>query len=225
MYLFSMFPLLHNLKNTIVQIFSGWYLLFHVAACSLTYLIVSSGADWEYFKYIQSASFSQYIAPAIGIGMLLPLLGFVVLYTYAKLNHNTKLLHTTWCVAQAGMLGWVVSAVYKTFTGRVQPPRELLSPLYDLSHNWNFGFYEHGIFWGWPSSHTTVAFAMSFALITLYPKKRVLAVLATIYAVYIGIGVSTGIHWISESVAGALFGICVGIVVGKSFRKMSDSHS
>jgi membrane-associated phospholipid phosphatase len=73
------------------------------------------------------------------------------------------------------------------------------------------------MFWGWPSSHTTVAFAMAFAIFTLYPKQKWLGLLAIIYALYIGIGVSMTIHWFSDFLAGAIIGTIIGMVVGKSF--------
>jgi membrane-associated phospholipid phosphatase len=86
-----------------------------------------------------------------------------------------------------------------------------------MSRQFNFGFFEHGIFWGWPSSHTTVAFATMVALyIVLKEKHRTLGILALMYAWYIGIAVPFQIHWFSEFVAGILFGTLVGVIVGKN---------
>ena len=75
-----------------------------------------------------------------------------------------------------------------------------------------------GIFWGWPSSHTTIAFAMSVCLITLIPKSRPILILALVYAFYVGLSVSVSIHWLSEFVAGAIIGSVIGKVVGRCFR-------
>ena len=85
------------------------------------------------------------------------------------------------------------------------------------SHGFQFGFLKGGVFWGWPSSHTTVAFAMAACLIALYPKNRLLVFLAALYALYIGFSVSVSIHWLSEFVAGAIIGSVTGTVVGRSF--------
>jgi membrane-associated phospholipid phosphatase len=74
------------------------------------------------------------------------------------------------------------------------------------------------MFWGWPSSHTTVAFAMAACLITLYPGNKKLILFASLYAFYIGLGVSVTIHWFSEFVAGAIIGSVIGMVVGRSFK-------
>jgi len=107
---------------------------------------------------------------------------------------------------------------YKALTGRVHPPRLLIESTIDISQEFRFGFLRGGVFWGWPSSHTTMAFAMSITLLMLYPKNKIVRYLALIYALYIGFGVSISIHWFSDFVAGAIIGTVIGIVVGKSFR-------
>jgi membrane-associated phospholipid phosphatase len=205
----------HFQKNTI-SIYSGRNLVLQLIAFFLTYIIVITGFDWKYYSFIRSTSLPTYFHPAIFIGMILPIFGFPFFYLLARSLKRTDLLLQVWALAQAGFLGWCISALYKAFTGRVQPPKSLAI---DTSHNWNFGFYEHGIFWGWPSSHTMVAFSMAFALIAMHPKRKTVLTFSLIYALYIGIGVSTQIHWFSEFVAGAIIGAVVGTVVGKSFLK------
>jgi membrane-associated phospholipid phosphatase len=74
------------------------------------------------------------------------------------------------------------------------------------------------MFWGWPSSHTTIAFATACALAGLFPKQRWLGFAAIVYAIYIGLGISMTIHWFSDFVAGVIIGTLIGMVVGKSFR-------
>lgn len=154
------------------------------------------------------------------LGMALPMLGLPCLYLVGKIFKMKRTTIVAWALLQAATLGWIVSATYKAFTGRVQPPHGVIDVLVDQSRDWNFGFFEHGIFWGWPSSHTTVAFAMSFALVALFPKNRPVQLAAILYAFYIGIGVATRIHWFSEFVAGGIFGAIVGIIVGRSFYKL-----
>lgn len=155
--------------------------------------------------------------PAVGIGGLVPIFGIPILYIYSKFKKDKNLLTTMWALSQAMMLGWILSSIYKAFTGRIQPD-VVRSLIVDTSRDWNFGFLQHGIFWGWPSSHTAVAFAMAGAIIALYPKKNVVLYTAIFYAFYIGLGVSMRIHWFSEFIAGAIIGSIVGIIVGKSFR-------
>ena len=95
----------------------------------------------------------------------------------------------------------------------------------DSSHGFQFGFLRGGVFWGWPSSHTTIAFAMMLCLVALYPKNRWLMVGALLYAFYVGFAVSVTIHWLSEFVAGAIIGSVIGIVVGRSFRDRLELNS
>mgnify|MGYP006370220595 CR=1 FL=1 len=215
----SNFPIFFNLRSTLRSIFSPSALFFHFLACALTLVVVLSGFEWAYYLFIQNFPYAHYVSPAVVIGGAVPVFGLPLLYLYSRISKNTKALLLTWTLSQAAMLGWAISSTYKAFTGRVQPPRGDLATLVDSSHDWNFGFLEHGIFWGWPSSHTTVAFSMSFALIYLYPKNRVVRVLAFLYALYIGLGISTQIHWVSEFVAGAIIGTLIGIAVGKNFHK------
>ncbi len=212
-------PLFRNLLSDIVSIFTGKNFFFHVLAVALTYIIVISGLDWKYFLFVRDLPLRSFLSPATGLGMLVPIFGLPLLFMIAKLKNNKKLLMITWAVATSAFLAWLISSFYKALTGRVQPPRGAVTTLIDSSHNWNFGFFEHGIFWGWPSSHTMVAFAMSFVIITLFPKKKLAVTLALLYAFYIGLGISMQIHWLSEFVAGAIIGAVIGIVVGKSFKR------
>lgn len=211
-------PLFHHLRNVVITIFSLRNMLLQALACIITYFIVISGFDWVYFITVHGSRFSAFVSPAIGIGMLVPIFGISLLYIIAKVKKDARLLVVTWALVQSAMLGWLVSSFYKAFTGRVQPPRQISDIFVDMSRNWNFGFFEHGIFWGWPSSHTTVAFAMSFAIISLFLKRKKIVWLAFFYALYIGIGISMQIHWFSEFIAGAIIGAIIGTAVGTNFQ-------
>jgi membrane-associated phospholipid phosphatase len=81
------------------------------------------------------------------------------------------------------------------------------------------GFLKGGVFYGWPSSHTTIAFAMSAAIWTLYPSSKVVQCVALLYAIYIGVGVSMTIHWFSDFVAGAIIEAAIGITIGNLFKE------
>jgi membrane-associated phospholipid phosphatase len=119
-------------------------------------------------------------------------------------------------VIQAEVIGALVAAAYKAMTGRAHPSHGVGA---DISHVFRFGFLRGGVFWGWPSSHTTVAFAMAITIFTLLPKQRWLGYLAITYAFYIGVGVSMTIHWFSDFAAGAIIGTVIGAVVGRSFSR------
>jgi membrane-associated phospholipid phosphatase len=153
--------------------------------------------------------------PAVHIGGLLPIALPLLLLALGIVTGHALTRQTGWAVSQAEIIGAFVAASYKAFTGRVHPSHGADGP--DLSHVFRFGFLRGGVFWGWPSSHTTIAFAMAGAIFTLFPKQRWLGCAATAYALYVGIGVSMTIHWFSDFTAGAIFGTVIGMVVGKSF--------
>ncbi|HEX5397982.1 MAG TPA: hypothetical protein VFY06_02930, partial [Verrucomicrobiae bacterium] len=61
---------------------------------------------------------------------------------------------------------------------------------------------------------------MAAAVFTLLPKRqRWLGAAAFAYALYVGVGVSMTIHWLSDFVACAIIGTVVGVVTGRSFRE------
>lgn len=182
-----------------------------------TYFLVTTGVDWWYFEHTRI--FFSLALPAAILGFFVPILTPVILYLWGEATQSATLQRNAALVAQAGLLGIFTSSLYKAFTGRPGP--EFLTNLInvDISHVFNFGILKHGVFWGWPSSHTAVAFAMSTAIILLYPKNKVLSLLIGAYALYIGLGVSISIHWFSDFIAGALLGILVGGVVATKTKR------
>lgn len=191
-------------------------ILFNLLAIGATYLLVVSGLDWNYFMATRNPLLQTLLFPAAVIGGIVPLLLPIVLYLKRE-----RL--AAGAVTLAGVTGWAVSSIYKAFTGRAHPDMiSLVNPVQN-SAEFHFGFLERGIFWGWPSSHTTVAFAMSVALIYIYrnanSKKLWVTYVAILYALYIGIGVSTNIHWLSDVVAGALIGSVIGLGCASIFKE------
>jgi membrane-associated phospholipid phosphatase len=217
--------LLHRLPRNVLAIFTGRNLLWHALAIGLTMAIVMSGLDWSYYLATRGNTIQSLVRSAIVLGTFLPVLGTLLIMMLGEVYKNRRLITTAWALGQAALLGYLISCAYKAFTGRLPPPFRGFrmsaandGSLVDSSHGFQFGFLKGGVFWGWPSSHTTVAFAMAACLITLYPKNRLLIILAPVYALYIGLSVSVSIHWLSEFVAGAIIGSMIGTVVGRSFR-------
>jgi membrane-associated phospholipid phosphatase len=229
-YACAMPELFHRLPRNVLTIFSGRNLLWHALAILLTIVIVRSGFDWIYFCWTRSDdAFARLARPAIIIGTFLPLVAILILLLVGAITKNRRLLTTVWALGQAALLGYLISCGYKSFTGRLPPPFHGFrmsamneGSLVDSSHGFQFGFLKGGVFWGWPSSHTTVTFAMMTCLIALWPKNKPLVFFALLYAFYIGLGVSVTIHWFSEFVAGAIIGSVIGTVVGRSFRAKLD---
>lgn len=203
-----------NFLTHICQLFSPRYLWVHGVAIVGTYIIVMSGFDWWYFVTFHNNFLYIYLRPALFLGMLVPAFLPLGMLIIGAIQKKDVLVRSGFVLLEASILGWWLSALYKTFTGRIQPPYSLLV---DASHQFNFGFMEHGVFWGWPSSHTTVAFATMTALCFLLLKRyKWLGVIGLLYALYVGIAVSIQIHWFSEFFAGVFFGSLVGYVVSRN---------
>ncbi len=208
----------HQLWRNVLACYRGKNLVWQAAAVALTYAIVASGFDWWWYEHTRSASLQAAVWPAVIVGGLLPMwLPFIVL-AWGAVQKSALVKHAAGALGQAAGLGFLVSTTYKAFTGRVPPDafRHLASGA-DVSGQWRFGFLRGGVFWGWPSSHTTVSFAMAWALAALFPERPWVRYACLAYALYVGLGVSTNIHWFSEFAAGAIFGSIIGIAVGKSF--------
>jgi membrane-associated phospholipid phosphatase len=205
---------LSTLPLNLIGCFKGWRLGWHAMAILLTFVLVASGGDWLYFRSTRCAILWAWMIPSAPIGFLAPVALPFLLLAVGSLCRSATTSTAGWAVGQAEILGTVIAAGYKSLTGRVHPSHSV-GP--DLSHLFRFGFLRGGTFWGWPSSHTTIAFATAATLFTLFPKHRWLGWGAFAYALYIGIGVSTTIHWLSDFVAGAIIGTAIGAVVGRSF--------
>ena len=208
------------LPRNIIGCFRGQMMIWHLIAIVLTFILVRSGFDWRYFASTRDRILHSWMFPAAPIGGLVPIVLPFILLAVGSLNKSAKTLLTGWAVGQAELIGALVAAAYKAVTGRVHPARGVGE---DISHIFRFGFLRGGVFWGWPSSHTTIAFAMAFAIFTLFPKRRWLGYMAVTYALYIGVGVSMTIHWFSDFAAGAIIGMVIGAVVGKNFLQSETS--
>ena len=203
-----------SLPSNIIGCFKGQMVVWHIVAIILTLILVTSGFDWLCFTATRSPILRSWLFPAVPIGGLVPILLPLILLAVGGVSRSPRITLVGWTVGQAELIGSLIAAAYKSLTGRVHPSHTVGS---DISHVFRFGFLRGGVFWGWPSSHTTVAFAMAVSIFTFLPKQRWLGYLAIAYALYIGVGVSMTIHWFSDFVAGAIFGSVIGAVVGRSF--------
>ena len=203
-----------TLPKNILGCFQGRMILWHLLFIVLTFICVTSGFDWIYFCSTRSPVLREWMFPSAPIGGLVPLALPLILILSCFITSHARLALTGWAIGQAALIGSLLSSTYKAFTGRVHAEHFVGA---DISHAFRFGWLRGGVFWGWPSSHTTIAFAMSVTVFMLFPKHRWLGWLALVYAGYIGLGVSMTIHWCSDFVAGAILGAVIGRVVGKRF--------
>jgi membrane-associated phospholipid phosphatase len=207
---------LSTLPRNILDCFKGQRIIWHISAIILTFSLVTSGFDGLYFASTRNPTLRSWMFSAVPIGGLLPIALPLVLLTIGRISRSAGATLAAWAVGQAEFIGALVAAAYKAITGRAHPSHGAGA---DLSHIFHFGFLRGGVFWGWPSSHTTIAFAMAVTLFRLFPKQRWLGCVAITYALYIGLGVSMTIHWFSDFAAGAIIGSAIGAVVGKSFLR------
>ena len=205
-----------TLPGNIANSFKGRNMLWHLLAIAATVFLVSADVDWRYFE--ATRPFARYLFPAVILGWRVPVLFPIASYIVGSFRKDLRAVCSAYATAQAAVIGLLISSSYKALTGRPglgHSARTLL----DTSREFHFGFLKGGVFHGWPSSHTTVAFAMSAALWALYPKSKVVRGVALLYACYIGVGVSMTIHWFSDFVAGAIIGAAIGVTVGTSFNE------
>ncbi len=191
-------------------------LVWHLVAIFLTLALVLSGFDWQYFLCTCSPMLRSWLWPAVPIGGLLPIALPITVILVGTIIRSAPTRLVGWAIGQAEVIGGIIAAGYKALTGRAHPGHGIDT---DLTHVFKFGVLRGGVFWGWPSSHTTIAFAMAVTIFRLFPKQKWLGYLAITYAFYIGFGVSMTIHWFSDFAAGALVGTVVGLVVGTRFSR------
>lgn len=205
-----------TLPRNIIDCFKGRMVIWHLVAIILTFTLVASGVDWRYFLWTRAPILRSCMLPAVVIGGLFPITLPLVLLVLGAPAGSARTRLAGWAVGQSELIGAIIAATYKAVTGRAHPSHGVSA---DLTHVFRFGLLRGGVFWGWPSSHTTIAFCMAVTLFTLFPKQRWLGYLAIGYALYVGIGVSMTIHWLSDFVAGAILGTVIGVVVGESFLR------
>ena len=186
---------------------------------AVTAVLVLTGIDWQYYVTSRDPAIQIFGFSAGMVGFLIPVLVPLIMLSVSVSRKNLRLRNASYATMQAGILGFAVSTFYKVFTGRTGLPHfaSAANNLVDSSHMFRFGIYRGGAFQGWPSSHTSVAFAMSVTLIMLFPENKTVRYGAIAYALYIGLGASVGFHWLSDFVAGVILGTIIGITVGKSF--------
>jgi membrane-associated phospholipid phosphatase len=117
---------------------------------------------------------------------------------------------TGWALLYTVVSAFSIALMYKIVTGRTSPPHHEVTT--DISNQFHFGFMQEQVMGGWPSSHTTIAFAMAACLIALFPESSRIKIIAYTYALLVGLGVAIGFHWFSEFLAGVLIGTVVGRV-------------
>jgi membrane-associated phospholipid phosphatase len=155
----------HELPKNVINSFKKRNALIHLFAILITIAIVYSGLDWTYLTLTRNDFLLYIFFQAVILGGILPIMVPIFMIIWGIYKENIKLKIAGWAVGQSALLGLTISSFYKMFTGRIEP--NLADAVHDISNNFNLGFLKHGVFFGWPSSHTTVAFAIAFTVCIL----------------------------------------------------------
>ncbi len=213
--------LFHDFIKNLISCFRFSILPLHILAIILTWILVSNGTDWNFYLVTHKSGASHYFFSSLVIGALFPILIPLFLLFFGMMSKSKILIITASAIIQAAILGLLISFFYKSLTGRVPPDLFGTYESIDISNVFRFGFLKGGVFWGWPSSHTSVAFAISVAMLNLFTKNRFIQTAVMIFALYVGIGVAViGAHWLSDFLAGIIYGSIAGYIVGKSYLKL-----
>ena len=161
--------------------------------------------------------------------MFLPFVVGGGLFAYAKLNNNNEALGASFAVLQASLIEFLYNSTLKAITGRADPDWRHNTDMDSLSKTFLFGFLRGGIFWGWPSGHTSSTMAVVSALTNYYPDKTWLKIAGYSWVAYTIFGVSSvnrgGMHWFSDAIAAALMSYAIGSTVGKYYRNIYSSKN
>jgi membrane-associated phospholipid phosphatase len=208
----------YELPGRLLAVFRGKNIFYHISAALLTYALVVSGLDWHFYEATRSPYFEVLIFAAGLGGFFVPVLVPVGMYVVGEFRKDLSLVAKGSASAQAVIIALVISSFYKALTGRIQPEFLTQTSALDISRDFNFGFLRHGIFWGWPSSHATVACALAATLFVLYADNSIVRYAVLFYALLVSLGAAIGFHWLSDVLAGAIIGTLIGMVVASAAR-------
>ena len=212
-----------NLGNNILNSFKGDNLYLHLAGVASTFLIVNSKTDYYVENFFNKhEQYGNIARPVIRMAMYFPFVVSGTLYAYGRLGHDNQAVGASFAVLQSSLIAFLYNSLLKAVTGRPHPDWRNSSDMEALSKKFRFGFMRGGIFWGWPSGHTSSTMAVVSALTNFYPNKTWLKIAGYSYVAYMIFAVSSlnrgGMHWFSDAIAGAFMSFAIGSTVGKYYR-------
>lgn len=200
-----------------VKLFQYQFLPYYICMALGTLYIVTSGLDFQFLLWAREHTSFALLLIADILGYFL-VISFLLYFWFTKKKIKAfarKRLEIAYLYAIAMSL--FVSSLIKAFTGRESPPHHGDPATWvDTSTYFHFGFMNESILGGYPSSHTTIFFALAFVTLYLFPKSKYqksIQIFSFVVAVYIGLGVTLGFHWFSEFFVGALLGYVIAKVI------------
>lgn len=217
-----------NFGNNIVNSFKGDNLYLHLAGVASTVLIVTTNTDYYVHDYFyKHEQFGNAAMPIIRYAIYFPFITGGSLYAYGKLNKDDRAVAASFAVFQSSIIALAYNSLLKAITGRPHPDWQDSTDMKSLSKTFRFGFLRGGVWWGWPSGHTSSMMAIVAALTNFYPEKTWLKITGYSLVAYMMFGVSSlhrgGMHWFSDAVAAAFMSYAIGSTVGKYYRSKFQS--
>jgi membrane-associated phospholipid phosphatase len=216
-----------DLGKNFIDSYTGWNSLYHISAVGITYISVTSGLDAEILKI--TSGIDPAISSTIGhtglfLGYIAPIAVPATLYFMSE--KNSDLRTASYAVMQSVAIAFAVGSFLKAITGRPGPDPHSLNKD-SLSKEFQFGFMQGGLHYGWPSGHLLTNTAMATSLVAFYPEKSWVKNIALGYLAFLTFSMlihdGGSAHWFSDIVAGGLMGIAFGSTIGKNFRNYRNS--
>lgn len=212
-----------NIGNNIVNSFKGDNLYLHLAGIASTALIVSTNTDYYVHEYFyEHEQFGNAAMPIIRAALYIPFVTGGSLYAYGKIKKDDRAVAASFAVLQSSLVAFLYNSLLKAITGRPNPDWQHNPDMKELSKTFRFGFLRGGIFWGWPSGHTSSIMAVVSALTNFYSEKTWLKAAGYSLVAYMMYGVSSlhrgGMHWFSDAVAAAFMSYAIGSTIGRYYR-------
>jgi len=214
--------------NNILNSFNGTNLYLQLAGVASTILLVTTNTDYHIEKYFnEHEGFGKFAVPPVRMAMLFPFVISGSLYAYGKFKPDKMAEGASFAVLQSSLIAFLYNSMLKAITGRPHPNWRNSSDMKKLSKTFRFGFMRGGVFWGWPSGHTSSTMAVVSALTNFYPNKDWLKIVGYSYVAYMIFSVSSlnrgSMHWFSDAVAAAFMSYAIGSTVGKFYRSKFES--
>lgn len=230
MFVHSLFGHAQSIINTFVHIVCAVYapqvLWVHALMIAITALCVYLQIDWRYFLVMNEYAPRGFLLAADVAGFLVPLFFILTVVTSRVRFVAKRIQEDIYGIAYAICTAFSLALFYKALSGRSSPDAHALFNAVLPTNNsadFHLGFMDGEMLGGWPSSHTTIAFAMAAYMVARYPTKAYMPYLMYTYATLVGLGVAVGFHWLSEVLAGALLGVLIGRSVARATRVIEHS--
>jgi membrane-associated phospholipid phosphatase len=209
--------------NNIINSFKGNNLYLHLAGVASTAILVTSNTDYYVEKFFnEHEQYGEIGFPIIRMSLYFPFIIGGSLYAYGKMAPDEEAVGASFAVLQSSVIAFMYNSLLKAITGRPHPDWRNSDDMKGLSKTFRFGFMQGGIFWGWPSGHTSSTMVVVSALTNFYPEKTWLKIAGYGYVAYMMFAVSSlgrgGMHWFSDAVAAAFMAYAIGSTTGKFYR-------